>query len=80
VSVDHEPIFIGIARQVDADRYLGGVARREVVDTTGGTDYASRPGQTAPGAPSDRRIWRASAHGPGPATHDLADPSGTVER
>jgi hypothetical protein len=65
-SADGKPIFVGIARQTDADRYLGGVARAEVVDATGAaTRTVTRPGGAPAGAPAEQRIWHASASGNG---------------
>ena len=62
-------LFVGIARQPDADRYLGGVARDEVVDAAGAaTDTVTRPGRAPAGAPADHHIWRASSAGTGTRT------------
>jgi hypothetical protein len=35
------PILVGVAREADADRYLGGVARSEVVDAAGAAPVRS---------------------------------------
>jgi hypothetical protein len=43
-SADGKPIFVGIARQTDADRYLSGVAHDDVVDGAGAaTKTVTRP-------------------------------------
>jgi hypothetical protein len=64
VSADDKPVFVGIARQTDADRYLGGVAREEVVDGAGAKSRSvTRPGHAPAGAPADQHIWQASGSG-----------------
>jgi hypothetical protein len=66
-----KPLFIGIARTADVDRYLAGVEYDEVTDFEvdpfklaterhAGTDY--------PAAPNGETIWAASVHGAGPQT------------
>ena len=68
-SADGKPIFVGIARQTDADRYLGGVAQDEVVDAAGSdSKTVTRPGRPPSGAPTDQRIWQASSSGAGTRT------------
>jgi hypothetical protein len=66
------PLFIGIARKDDVDRYLAGVAHSEVVDvnanpfgTTYQPSYRARPGGK-PAIPPDRaRFWVARVAGRG---------------
>lgn len=66
------PLFIGIARKGDVDRYLAGVAHSDVVDvsaspfgTTYRPSYRAHPGGR-PASPPDRaRFWVASVAGPG---------------
>ena len=68
-SADGKPIFVGIARQTDADRYLGGVDHDEVVDGAGAdSKTVTRPGRPPASAPAEQRIWRASTSGTGPRT------------
>jgi hypothetical protein len=68
-SSDGKPIFVGIARQFDADRYLDGVARDEVVDAAGAaTTTVTHPGRMPAGTPTHQAIWQASATGTGPRT------------
>ena len=77
-SVDpaHE-IFIGIAPERDARRYLAGVEHDEVVDLNFGgsfddatVDYRRRPGSTTPSTPADQSFWAASVSGSGSQTLD----------
>ena len=68
-ATERKPIFLGIARERDADRYLEGVARNEVVNAAGGaTSTVTHPGRTPASAPTDQRIWQASATGTGSRT------------
>jgi hypothetical protein len=68
-STDGKPIFVGIARQPDADRYLDRVARDEVTDAAGAhTTAVTHPGNTPVGMPTDQRVWQASAAGAGSQT------------
>jgi hypothetical protein len=68
-AAGRKPIFVGIARQTDADRYLEGVARNEVVNAAGAaTSTVTHPGRTPDSAPTDQRIWQASATGKGSRT------------
>jgi hypothetical protein len=61
ISADRMPIFVGIARQTDADRYLYGVARKEVVDGAGAhSRTVTRPGHAPVGTPADQHIWHAN--------------------
>ena len=62
------PIFIGIARTTDVDRYLAGVPHDEI------TDVRARPfklssrrveGSSQPTPPADQSFWRVQANGPG---------------
>jgi hypothetical protein len=68
-----KPLFIGVARSDDVERYLAGVEYDEV------TDFDIDPfalsterhvGSTDPAAPAGQAIWAASAHGNGPLTLD----------
>jgi hypothetical protein len=66
------PLFIGIARKADVDRYLAGVAHAEVVDvnanpfgTTYRPSYRVRPGGQPAAPPGSARFWVASVAGTG---------------
>ncbi len=66
------PLFIGIARKDDVDRYLAGVARSEVTDvnanpfgTTYEPTYHARPGGAPATPPVRATFWVARAAGPG---------------
>jgi hypothetical protein len=66
------PIFIGIARKEDVDRYLAGVAHSDVVDISAnpfGTSYRpsyrARPGGKPATAPDLARFWVARVAGLG---------------
>jgi hypothetical protein len=67
----NRPLFIGIARKADADRYLAGVAHAEVVDINAnpfGTTYrpSYRPASGGkPTAPTRTTFWVARVAGPG---------------
>ena len=63
------PVFVGIARKADLDRYLRGVAHARIKDF--GHHRAvlrTVPGTSIPRAPSSRFFWVASASGPGAQT------------
>ncbi len=71
------PVFVGIARETDVERYLQGVAHDEIVHADfsgpdlGDVDVRFRRqtggGQT-PAPPADQRFWVASATGSGTQT------------
>src|SRR5215213_5532226 len=68
-----EPVFAGIARTDDVDRYLAGTAHTEVTDID--TDpfqakYAQHPGGRTPAAPAGEDLWEASTEGTGRQTLD----------
>lgn len=71
-SDNGRPLFVGVARSADVDRYLAGVAHSEVVDvnanpfgTTYRPSYRERPGGK-PATPPDRAtFWVASVAGQG---------------
>ena len=69
------PLFIGIARKDDVDRYLAGVAHSEVVDVNAnpfGTryrpSYRARPGGKPATSPDRARFWVARVAGRGTQT------------
>ena len=62
------PVFVGIGRASDVNRYLSGVATDEVTDFDAGPFRSSfrvkrerRAGSAAPGAPGRRPIWVAQS-------------------
>ena len=66
------PLFIGIGRKADVDRYLAGVAHSEVVDVSGGPfgngydpSYRARSGRRPATPPGRERFWVASVAGRG---------------
>jgi len=66
------PLFIGIARKADVDRYLAGVAHSEVLDvnakpfgTTYRPSYRARAGGAPATPPGSARLWVASVAGRG---------------
>ncbi len=68
----NRPLFIGIARKDDVDRYLAGVAHTEVVDvnanpfgTTYQPSYRARPGGKPATPPGRARFWVARVAGRG---------------
>jgi hypothetical protein len=75
-AAEGTPVFIGIGRQRDVDRYLQGVAHDEIVSADlSGVDprdvdvrYRRRPGKAAPQPPADQVFWDASTTGEGTQT------------
>jgi hypothetical protein len=71
-----KPVFIGIARSSDADRYLNGTDHTIVTDIDGGgpfgndfdPEYREEPGAHLPTPPAQHDIWAASATGTGEQT------------
>jgi RND superfamily putative drug exporter len=71
----NRPLFIGIARKHDVDRYLAGVAHSDVVDvsanlfaTTYRPSYRAQPGGKPPTPPNRASFWVASVAGRGNQT------------
>ena len=70
------PVFVGIGRQRDVDRFLQRVAHDEIVDADiSGVDprdvdvhYRRIPGTVTPAPPADQTFWDASASGAGTQT------------
>lgn len=61
-------IFLGVAPQQDAARYLDGVKRSEIRDLElrpFRVDYSEVPGTRTPAAPAAQGFWAASAEGTG---------------
>ncbi len=72
VRTDSEkPLFIGIARGEDVERYLAGVAHENVtgldIDPLALTSE-HEAGTATPGAPAGKTFWAASVQGAGPQT------------
>jgi hypothetical protein len=66
-SSDGKPVFVGIGRDADVDRYLDGVARSEVadVDDDARVTYHHVAGAAPSTTPSEQRFWDASVTGTG---------------
>jgi hypothetical protein len=65
-SNTNEPLFIGIASQDDAERYLAESNHSVVSDFgKGGADYDQVSGTDRPGQPASQDIWVASSEGTG---------------
>ena len=67
VQVDaKKPVFVGIGRDDDVDRYLAGVAHDELVDFDGGKPkFDLRRGRAPRTPPRDQRFWVAKSEGSG---------------
>lgn len=66
-----KPLFVGIARTGDVERYLAGVEYDEVgeleIDPFG-VEYRRVSGSAAPASPAEQRFWRVQAAGTGTQT------------
>ena len=71
---DAGPVFVGIARRSDAERYLAGAAYDEVTDLRDHPRYRRSGGLRQPANPGAQTFWVASAGGAGgqTITWDLA--------
>jgi hypothetical protein len=75
-SRDGKPLFVGIARTSDVERYLSGVPHTTVDDVEAGpfdsfgADYTRHAGQGHPASPEHADIWAASNQGSGRQTVD----------
>jgi hypothetical protein len=70
-SRDGKPVFVGVARTRDVERYLGGVAHSTVSDVEldpFDATYTSHGGARRAKPPARSRIWAASATGNGRQT------------
>ena len=70
---DGGPVFAGIARTADVERYLAGASSTEVTDIDTDpfdVEYAEHGGAGRPAAPAGEDIWAASTQGPGRQTLD----------
>jgi hypothetical protein len=60
------PVFVGIGRDADVDRYLDGVAHDELTGFDGDEpEFAPHEGRRPRTAPGDQDIWVAAAEGAG---------------
>ena len=60
------PVFVGIAPDAAVDRYLGRVARDELIDLDGDEpELDRRRGGAPPTPPGEQGLWVARAEGPG---------------
>jgi hypothetical protein len=67
-SRDGKPVFVGIARTTDVERYLSGVPYTTVddIDTSPfSADYTRHGGHRHPVSPEHAGIWAESSHGNG---------------
>jgi len=72
-SRDDRPVFVGIARTSDVERYLGGVPYTTVNDidvAPFGADYERHSGNRRPVSPEHAGIWVASSQGTGKQSID----------
>ena len=61
------PLFVGIARSADVDRYLAGVSHQQISDFWSDKTEAF-PGARAAAAPRSQHFWAVSDAGRGPRT------------
>ena len=65
-SASGRPIFVGIGRSEDVDRYLSGTDHDEVTDFEAdpfSVEYENHPGSAPVTPPGEQRFWVASANG-----------------
>mgnify|MGYP001070990077 CR=1 FL=1 len=70
-STDAAPVFVGIGRSADVDRYLDRTAHATLTDFDVDpftADYRTTGGQARPAAPATQPIWAAQASGAGTQT------------
>lgn len=70
-ATSDRPVFVGIARTGEIDRYLTGVAHDEITDIDADPfDYTARRvgGSAAPASPTKQSFWRVQASGSGTQT------------
>lgn len=64
-----QPLFIGLARPEEVERYLAGVAHEQVTDVdldSFALTTERRPGTDEPATPGSQTFWAASVQGAGP--------------
>ena len=72
-SRDGKPVFVGIARTTDVERYLAGVPHTTVEDVDVApfrADYERQSGHRHPVSPEHAGIWQASSQGTGKQSID----------
>jgi len=75
-TADH-PVFLGIAREADVQRYLAGVAHDVVRNPDDDPeDYDRQPGAGPPAPPGEQTFWGARAEGSGRVSLDWDVESG----
>jgi hypothetical protein len=69
IQVEGEkPVFVGIGSDDDVDRYLGDVARDELIDFDGDAEFNAYEGGAPLTPPRDQDFWVAEAEGSGEQT------------
>jgi hypothetical protein len=66
-----KPLFVGIGRRADVDRYLAGVAHSTIEDVSYGPfdiSYSRQHGSAIPARPAAQPFWAASSTGAGRQT------------
>jgi hypothetical protein len=64
-----EPVFVGIGSDEDVDRYLGDVARDELIDFDGDDpEFEPHEGRAPRTPPGDQEFWVAESEGSGEQT------------
>ena len=79
-SPDGTPLFVGVARTADVERYLGGVAHEQVTDfelAPRRTETRFSAGGAPPNAPTEEAFWAASVSGAGTQVLDWELAEGT---
>jgi hypothetical protein len=59
------PLFVGIGRDSDVDRYLGGVSRDELIDFDDRAQFDLHQGGAPRTPPGEQDFWAASSEGSG---------------
>jgi hypothetical protein len=70
-SADGKPLFVGVARRADVDRYLAGVAHSTLEDVNFGpfaATYSQADGRSVPPRPASQHFWSESKTGTGTQT------------
>lgn len=66
-----KPLFVGVGRRADVDRYLAGVAHSTIEDVSYGpfeVSYSAQAGSATPGRPAAQSFWETSSTGSGTRT------------
>jgi hypothetical protein len=66
-----KPLFVGVARRADVDRYLAGVAHSTIEDVNYGpfdVSYSTQTGSAIPARPAAQPFWETSSTGTGRQT------------